>query len=259
MGGAAADLGGIERAMLAYHGTPHRFERFDASKIGTGEGAQAYGHGLYFAESPGVAKSYQTGLTSGGYSVTKIDGVPQVGDPDFGDALVLGAGEKPQKTLTGKEAFDYLRNYIGKPENDQDELALKWLDRYEREGRSIEVPGMDVTGSFYTVDIPDEMVGKMLDWDKPLSEQPNVKAAMGAIKKDIALPKMQDAEGAGFAYQHLSNAVGGQENAAALLRQQGIPGIRYLDAGSRGQGGKGTSNFVVFPGEEQNVKILSRE
>ena len=43
----------IPRAYItAYHGTPHQFEAFDVSKIGTGEGAQAYGHGLYFAENP---------------------------------------------------------------------------------------------------------------------------------------------------------------------------------------------------------------
>ena len=31
-----------------WHGSPHKFDKFDSSKIGTGEGAQAYGHGLYF-------------------------------------------------------------------------------------------------------------------------------------------------------------------------------------------------------------------
>src|SRR5258706_8248564 len=33
--------------ITAYHGSPHDFDRFDLSRIGTGEGAQAYGHGLY--------------------------------------------------------------------------------------------------------------------------------------------------------------------------------------------------------------------
>jgi hypothetical protein len=42
------------------------------------------------------------------------------------------------------------------------------------------------------------------------------------------------------------------------LRQSGIVGIKYADAGSRDQGG-GTRNFVVFPGEEKKVKILKRE
>ena len=54
--------GGTFGAIPVYHGTPHSFDKFDMSKIGTGEGAQAYGHGLYFAESPAVAKDYKTKL-----------------------------------------------------------------------------------------------------------------------------------------------------------------------------------------------------
>ena len=48
--------------MVVWHGSPHKFSKFDSSKIGTGEGAQAYGHGLYLAESPDVAKGYQKTL-----------------------------------------------------------------------------------------------------------------------------------------------------------------------------------------------------
>ena len=48
---------------------------------------------------------------------------------------------------------------------------------------------------------------------------------------------------------------GGPREAARALREAGIPGIRYLDQGSRGAG-KGTSNFVVFPGEESKVRIM---
>jgi len=46
----------------AYHGSPHDFDRFSLDAIGTGEGAQAYGHGLYFAESEDVARSYRDAL-----------------------------------------------------------------------------------------------------------------------------------------------------------------------------------------------------
>ena len=46
----------------AYHGSPYDFDRFDMSKIGTGEGAQVYGHGLYFAENEGTAQSYKNGI-----------------------------------------------------------------------------------------------------------------------------------------------------------------------------------------------------
>ena len=45
----------VPQGIRAYHSSPHDFERFDLSKIGTGEGAQVYGHGLYFAENPAVS------------------------------------------------------------------------------------------------------------------------------------------------------------------------------------------------------------
>ena len=38
-----------EKGIVAYHGSPHDFDRFSTEHIGAGEGAQAYGHGLYFA------------------------------------------------------------------------------------------------------------------------------------------------------------------------------------------------------------------
>lgn len=47
----------------AFHGSPHSFDRFDLGKIGTGEGAQAFGHGLYFAENEAVARSYRDRLS----------------------------------------------------------------------------------------------------------------------------------------------------------------------------------------------------
>ena len=57
LGPKAADLAeqylmeqGLAKPMVVWHGSPHKFEKFDASKIGTGEGAQAYGHGLYRSE-----------------------------------------------------------------------------------------------------------------------------------------------------------------------------------------------------------------
>ena len=59
---AAAGLMGVRatiaKALMgikAYHCWPHDFDKFDLTKIGTGEGAQVYGHGLYFAENPAVS------------------------------------------------------------------------------------------------------------------------------------------------------------------------------------------------------------
>src|SRR4029453_2036207 len=55
-------LSDLAKGIKAYHGSPHDFEQFSLAKIGTGEGAQAYGHGLYFAEKPEVAKQYRDAL-----------------------------------------------------------------------------------------------------------------------------------------------------------------------------------------------------
>jgi hypothetical protein len=51
---------GEPEGIKAFHGSPHDFDKFDMSKIGTGEGAQAYGHGHVFcAQREGVERSYR--------------------------------------------------------------------------------------------------------------------------------------------------------------------------------------------------------
>ena len=47
----------------AYHGTPHKFKDFSLEHIGTGEGAQAHGWGLYFAQNKGVSEKYRENLS----------------------------------------------------------------------------------------------------------------------------------------------------------------------------------------------------
>ena len=48
----------------------------------------------------------------------------------------------------------------------------------------------------------------------------------------------------------------GENAASKMLQEAGIPGIRYLDQGSR-TAGKGTSNFVVF--DPKHMNIIGRE
>lgn len=45
--------------------------------------------------------------------------------------------------------------------------------------------------------------------------------------------------------------------ASKLLAERGIPGIRYLDQGSR-SAGEGTRNYVIFPGAEDSIRILRK-
>lgn len=200
-------LGNPMRELDVYHGTPHRFPptpnnplgEFDASKIGTGEGAQAYGHGIYYAESPDVARSYAT---------------------------------MNQASAPSRASFIRLRDQAP-----QGSAEWKHYDNLAKEG----------VGSLYKADLPDEMIGRMLDWNKPLKEQPaNVQKFFSPIYKpdDYLVDWLKQ---------------GDANHIAEILREAGIPGIKYLDAGSRGQGGTGTRNFVVFPGEEKKVQILERK
>ena len=252
--GALKGFDPVMREIDVYHGSPHRFEEFDASKIGTGEGAQAYGHGIYLAESPNVAQHYATG--GGGFvPVQGKDNVYFNGQwvQDFSDkkspeGLAKYAMSQSSTGATIKEKVETL-NKIGRKD------AADWLEKNADKFNQSK-------GNLYTADLPDEMVDRMLDYDKPLKDQP---AAYQAIRSMIPADVVKDFDAnvekgitGGNAY---SNWVWGGKTPAGRsekLRQSGIVGIKYADAGSRDQGG-GTRNFVVFPGEEKKVKILKRE
>jgi len=261
-----------------YHGTPHRFPsteanplgEFDASKIGTGEGAQAYGHGIYFAENPGVARSYIK---------TPDDWAAQANVKNStyrkAQAEIIRADRELRKQFPSAipkneiSAFMYV-------ENNKEMFPKETVEKIKNIRNAEEKAYKEFTsGSFYKADLPDEMIDRMLDWDKPLSEQSQAiqdlarkigagkavgptKAKMKAFiegKENVERGIVAKGEDL---YRALSDYGGQSVEGSRALQSVGIPGIRYLDAGSRGQGGSGTRNFVVFPGEEKKVKILER-
>ena len=220
-------------AMTLFHGTPHKFDRFALDKIGTGEGAQAYGHGLYFAENPGVARSYQSGLS---------------GKQLFADGEPVPGAQKWLANSIGSDAD--IRAIIRR--NPEAQETLEPLLGTHREWRD--------TGHLYKVDIPDEITDRMLDWDAPLSEQPKV---MAAIEQIIGRKPPADMTGE-TAYRAISGQIGDdafrrsslgtQEAVSRALNELGIPGIRYFDGDSR-TAGEGTRNIVVFnPDDITSVK-----
>ena len=64
-------------------------------------------------------------------------------------------------------------------------------------------------------------------------------------------------DNAGQLYNDLTHIAGSQADLSAVLRNNGISGIRYLDGGSR-SAGQGSSNYVIFPGNESFLQILER-
>ena len=216
---------GGQRGAIVWHGSPHKFDAFDASKIGTGEGAQAYGHGMYFAESPDVARGYQEALAGPKLDSTELT------------RQIRYAKAKAAQSVDESARQGYLN-------------AVKELE--ENQGTQ---------GYFYKVDLPDEAIARMLDWDKPLSQQSQVVSALRPVSERVpglsdALQEFELGSTTGQAVNNYISKALSPADAARLLKDAGIPGIRYLDQGSRATGG--TSNFVVFPGEERLLRILER-
>jgi len=272
--------------LTAYHGTPHRFaatERnplgeFRASQIGSGEGSQAYGHGLYLAEAPGTAKSYQIELARDPRNSvnTVISRLPKNANSD--DVMFE---LRKHSDLTDFQNDSRLKNDILKiiqNTNADGTVENEAIRAYNRTNSYL--PPAD-KGAFYHVDLPDPMIEKMLHWDKPLSQQPkSVQSAISnLLKKNFEQAKISDPswgdlgkpfdplsmtgeEVMGNLYslfgRESANPMRGSAAASEALRKAGIPGVQYFDATSR-RAGKGTRNFVIFPGEEQNLNILKRE
>jgi hypothetical protein len=234
--------------------------RFDMSKIGTGEGAQAYGHGLYFAETEDVAKGYR--------------------DRIAGAEWVDKRGVAMNSNTIANDVMDEARK-DGMGVIDAQELAGLWSTVARNPEGTVNLPGYTTIkkvldrhgirlrekGSMYEVSInadPDAF----LDWDKPLSEQPEAvrKSLEGMIGAPAGSNQMLDANfnaapgkkgyeykaDGGTVYRNLDTGGG---KVAEKLREAGIPGIKYLDAGSRGAG-DGTRNYVVF--DEKLVSIVKK-
>lgn len=235
--------------ITAWHGSPHKFDEFKLDKIGSGEGAQAYGHGLYFAESQDTARHYSDYLTS-----------------NTGE-YIPGYVYKGKKT----EATPAIRAVASYMTDDRSADVVKSIAKRMNPDLASEIDNIDVgdlniynkAGNLYKVDIPDDKIEKMIDWDAPISKQKALKElipddlkAQRAFRKDPA-SKISDRGDTGeFMYHYLVRKLGSEDKASAYLAEKGISGIKYFDQGSR-DAGKGTRNFVVF--DDKIPKILERK
>lgn len=195
-----------------YHGTPHRFEEFSTEKIGTGEGAQAHGWGLYFAQDREVSERYREVL---------------VDDPYIERHTYKGKPIKEYYDITGKEIKDLvwqdiMRGSYGisnlvnkikeekqkyKKELEQSKKRLKelqedkendWkelINHYKENSSQIEkkldyINSIDLkeidshlVGQVFQAEIPEDDV--LLDEQKVFQEQPKkVQEAIEEIMKD---------------------------------------------------------------------------
>ena len=255
--GALAEPQGIR----AYHSSPHDFERFDASRIGTGEGAQKYGYGLYFAENPEVSGR------GGQYWRQFLSGM----DPAENEAArrLQGAGWDRSTALTAAQRAE---SYWGKkfseasaygvPSDLKEYGRMRDLARAEAELLRGDKP---VGPRTYEVNI-NARPEQMLDWDKPLAQQPVKDAVLGlhsGVREDMTGQQARDFLLARSWTNHAWNKYGrapfaNDAELSRVLADRGIPGIRYLDQGSRGGSHTPTYNHVIFPGHEHLVDIIKK-
>lgn len=209
------------KGIKAFHGSPHDFDKFSLEKIGTGEGAQTYGHGLYFAEAEDTARAYRDAL-SPGRGAGAADVAKRVLDAVGGDRA---------------KAIAEIRTRIRRAPLEADHPLHQALQLLESDA--------PVGGRMYEVRINADPE-HFLDWDKPLREQSEfVRTRVERLPRnpsnpsDMTIgddPNMQDVIG-----RLIKDFAGGEQK----LLERGIPGIRYLDQGSRAAG-DGTRNYVVF-------------
>lgn len=242
----------------AYHGTPHTVDRFSLQKIGTGEGAQAYGWGLYFAENREVADWYRKGLS--GRELVRSFRQELPDDAEFDEVLSMAeSGDFSPglndlvKALAVDDwlGFDYPAQAIN--------AAVTSLKNFDA-SPELSVAVDRASGNLYQVETPDD--NDLILYDKALRDSdasvverlsPAIEL-LAADKKASATRRMNSEEArqsvlrmdAKAFYQDLANKLGGPRAASEYLGGLGVPGLKYLDGQSRNNDDGGSFNFVIW-------------
>jgi hypothetical protein len=233
------------RGVIAYHGSPHTFDRFDMSKIGTGEGAQSYGRGLYFAENEDVAQGYRDALTKRAMNSIELKNIG-LSPNDRAHAMTFA---RTTSNLFPEVAARDFANYSGK------ELTPDLIEAFRK---TMDVP----KGSMYQVRI-DADPADFLNYDAPLSRQKKAFEAVRRFADDTFSGDAFDLQDmlaikntkAGDILKQMERTAENPERAAEVLKKAGVPGIKYLDQGSRAAG-DGSRNYVVF--DDKLITILKK-
>ena len=277
-----------EPGIIAFHGSGADFDEFKLEKIGTGEGAQAYGYGLYFADKEDIATYYKNMMQRS----VDIDGNPYIRGNNINDELIdpeiaddLGATNGDLEAAI-KNSEEFLQEMIA----DDNVAAIRSTSREleklkELRGR---ITSSDQEGKMYKVGL-EPKPEDMLDYQIPIEQQPEniqqtVKKALSYIYPDVKDPalsmrgsdlqnaiinrvavsrgnieKMSDPIDADIARIDPNNEKTDAAIAAQIMLEQGIPGMKYRDAGSRG-GAKSIKdasfNYVIF--DDKMIKILEK-
>ena len=218
-----------------FQGGPHKYGPEGAAEslkhMSKGEGAQAYGYGRYDAENDIVAGQYRANVRNIDEEAFKKAGFT---DSEIKTARQYASEYLPEESDMAASAFSH---WLGKELKPETNLAFK--------------EAMGEGSYLYKHDLPDEDIARYLDYDAPLSEQPeNVQRVLkekltdNFAKTDPSGQDMYTAimeESGSLDFPVNANLSGrqsvrnnAQQAASEALAKAGIPGLKYFDGMSRG-------------------------
>jgi hypothetical protein len=209
--------------ITVYHGSPYLFRQLDPSKVGTGEGAQAYGHGAgYTAQVRDVAESY----------------TPR--DYEYEDALQnlykqaerrqdYGSMEVLESAMMHKRPAELRQQFGAEAEDTINQIAALENQSY-----------------LYKGEIPDKILPKFLDWDLEISKQSK---EVQDLAKKLGL-EPTDLGG------DLVAKVGKDAAGSKVMEDAGIKGIKYYDGNSR-NAQYGSQNYIPFSPEDFEIEEIN--
>lgn len=268
----------------AWHGSPHDFDEFDLGAIGSGEGAQFYGWGLYFAKNKEMAKNYKEVLSNvhetDKSSLFKVDIPENKKMLDWNQTLNIQPKEIQEQIIDAINSLDTLQKdaFINAYRSDHSyngnshvkkvndiyqglETDLNYVGKYEEKetlnkivqrnaDRLAKKYGFDDWGSAdknkLKAIIGDNLEKARIELDA-LTQEDNKKVI--SYKDNI---NNLFSEGNSFGlniYKSLSTALGGDKLASEYLNEHGIKGITY-------EGIEDGRCYVVF--DDKAIKVIEK-
>jgi hypothetical protein len=262
-------LKALANRIIAWHGSPHDFDKFSLKKIGSGEGNQAYGHGMYFTDLEDIAKKYRDDLTEEVTPTVTLASGHAFRDPEkFANKFGRGQGDGWNAYVDAAmeamhpEGTEYEKMILkpGQLTHAQDRIKFgmendpeSYLPARQKalallQGHTL---NSNDSGRLYQVAIK-TAPEKLLNWDRQLAE--NSPGVQQAVQK-VYGGQLNTRRSGGSIYESMANK-GDPAAVSRALRGEGVPGIKYLDGMSRYKKDGGTSNYVVF--DPKIVDILKK-
>lgn len=243
-----------ELNQAAWHGSSAQFDRFSTDHIGSGEGAQAHGWGLYFTADRSIGERYRRNVSRANI-MREIESAWTPGYDDADDlAQAIDDGSFSKETTELLRALES-DEWFGFSDDPAQAIRLAFSPRlHEFNPSASTVNAVENYGRLFEVDIPD--ADKMLDEQKLWGAGNNfeLKAKIREMIREWNVEHLDtdqiidvpDKPTGGDVYQAISKAMGGPKQASLWLKERGIEGITY-------EGARDGRCFVVFDDKAVNI------